>query len=69
MVTTPNYFSQILFLVRHPISISVAIDGDSTGDARESGHVFECAKLMWFSFIFFIFPFYFFLGMYILVSF
>ena len=48
-------FLQILiFLVRRPVAISVATDGDSTGGARESDHLFGCAKLMWFFFIFFL---------------
>ena len=44
-------------MVRHLVAISVAIDGDSTRDAIESGHLFGCAKLMWFFFIFFL-PFF-----------
>jgi len=54
MVATPNYvFYKFLFLVRRPVAITVATDGDSTGDGREADHLFGCAKLMWFFFIFF----------------
>ena len=52
------YFYKFFFLVRRPIAISVATDGDSTGDTRESGHLFECAKLMWFFLHIFSFPFF-----------
>jgi len=55
MVATPNsVFFQIFFLVCCLVAISVATDGDSTGDVRESDHLFGCAKLMWFFFIFFL---------------
>jgi len=55
MVTTPKpLFSNFNFLVRRPVAISVVTDGDSTGDARESDHLFGCARLMWFFFIFFL---------------
>jgi len=49
---------QILFLVCRLIVISVATDGSSTGDARESDHLFGRTKLMcffsYFSFSFFL---------------
>jgi len=55
MVATPKPLcTNFNFLVRRPLAISVATDGDSTGDARESDHLFGCAKLMWFFFIFFL---------------
>ena len=55
MVVTPNsVFTNFIFLVRRPVAILVATDGDFTGDARESDHLFGCAKLMWFFFIFFL---------------
>jgi len=54
MVATSKTLFQILFLVCRLVAISVATDGDSTGDARESYHLFGCAKLMWFFFIFFL---------------
>jgi len=47
-------FYKFLFLVRRPVAISVVTDGDSTGDVRESDHLFGRAKLMWFFFIFFL---------------
>jgi len=55
MVATPNsVFTNFIFLVHRPVAISVVTDGDSTGDARESDHLFGCAKLMWFFFIYFL---------------
>jgi len=42
-------------------------DGDSTRDPRESDHLFGCAKLMWFFFIFFFLIF--FLFGYVFLSF
>jgi len=72
MVSYNNYGgdSKSLFfpkknLVRHPVAISVATDGDSTGEARESGHLVGCAKLMWFFFIFFL-PLLFFKSFYLI---
>ena len=56
------YFSQILFLVRRLVAISITTDGNSTGDVRESGHLFGCAKLIWFFFIFFLSLFFFLFG-------
>jgi len=53
-------------LVRRPVVISVVTDSDSTRDTRESNHLFGCAKLMWFFFIFFLSHFFFFLHMCIL---
>jgi len=47
-------FYKFYFLVRRTVVISVATDGDSTGEARESDHLFGCAKLMLFFFIFFL---------------
>jgi len=44
-------------LVHCPIAISVAADGDSTGEAREFGHLFGCAKVMWF-FLIVLLPFF-----------
>ena len=55
MVATPNsVFTNFIFLVRRPVAISVATNGDSTGDVRRLDHLFGCAKLMWFFFIFFL---------------
>jgi len=55
MVATPNsVFTNFNFLVRRPVAISVVTDGNSAGDTRESDHLFGCAKLMWFFFIFFL---------------
>jgi len=46
MVATPNsVFTKFYFLVHRPVAISVATDGDSTRDARESNHLFGCARL------------------------
>ena len=54
MVTPNSVFTNFIFLVRRPVAILVATDGDSIGDARESDHLFGCGKLMWFFFIFFL---------------
>ena len=49
------FFFKFYFWVRYPVAISVVTDGDNfTGDARESDHLFGCAKLMYFFFIFFL---------------
>jgi len=47
MVATPNLFFNILFLVRHPVTILVVTDGDSTRGFRELGHLIKYTKLMW----------------------
>jgi len=61
MVATPNsVFFQIFILDHCHVAILIATDDDFTGDARESGHLFGCAKLMWFFLIFFL-PFFYFL--------
>jgi len=61
MVANPNsiFLQNFNFLVRRPVAISVVTDGDFTGDARESDHLFGCAKLMRFFFIFFLSHFFF----------
>jgi len=59
MVVTPKFVFANFILVRCPIAISVATDGDSTREAREFDNLFGCAKLMWFFFIFFLSPFFF----------
>jgi len=53
MVANPNLFSNpISFSVRLPVVISVATDGDSAGEARESSHLIRYANWMWFFLMF-----------------
>jgi len=42
MVATPKlFFTNFIFLVRHPVAISIVTDGDSAGDFRELGHLIK----------------------------
>jgi len=56
MVATPNsVFTKFVFLVRHPVAISVVTDGDSTGDFRELGHLIKYKIHVVVSIFFFVF--------------
>jgi len=57
MVATPNlFFFNILFLVCHPVAISVVTDDNFIGEFRKLDHLIKYIKLMWlFQFVFFSF--------------
>ena len=62
MVAISNsVFTNFIFLVRRPVVISVATDGDSTGDFRELGHLIKY-KIDVVVSIFFLFFWFFFLS-------
>ena len=41
------FYKICFFFVRHPVVISIVIDGDSTRDFKELGHLIKYIKLMW----------------------
>ena len=60
-----SFYKNFIFLVRHPVAISVVTNGDSTGDFRELGHLIKYIKLMWlFQIFFFVFLLLFFFSLF-----